>query len=305
MNSTKGRILLNLEGLIEKVVVNLLRLAVTELPGDVKAALKNAYDRERSPIGKTQLKAILDNIRLAEERKVPICQDTGLISFYLKAGSRFEHLDRIEEILQKAVMRATVVVPLRPNALDPFTQENTSNNVGRYVPYIRWRIIKGDFLEVTAFPKGGGSENMCALKMLKPAEGLSELKKFVVESVVKAGGMPCPPTIIGVGIGGGADIAMELAKMALLRPLDEQHPNSEVVRLEQELLEAVNRTGIGPMGLGGDSTALALRIEYAHRHPASYPVAIAFQCWAARRATARIYADGSVECLSHRNRSLL
>jgi len=271
---------------------------------DVKDALQNAYDKERSPLGKIQLKAILENIKLAEERRAPICQDTGLISFYLKAGFQFRNLDEIEKILRKAVVRATAEIPLRPNAVDPFTGRNTNNNVGRYVPHIHWNIIKGDFLEITAFPKGGGSENMCTLRILKPAEGVLGLKKFVIESVVKAGGMPCPPTIIGVGIGGGADIAMELAKMALLRPLDKQHPDPVVVQLEQELLDAVNRTGVGPMGLGGDSTALGLRIEYAHRHPASYPVAIAFQCWAARRATARIYADGSVECLSHKGRDL-
>ena len=305
MTHRQGEKTLNLEDLIENVTVNLLQLAVTELPEDVKTALRNAYDKERSPIGKTQLKTILENIKLAEERRIPICQDTGLISFYLKAGSQFKDLDKIEKILRKAVMRATVKIPLRPNAIDPFIQKNTNNNTGRHVPYIHWDIANGDFLEITAFPKGGGSENMCALKILKPAEGLTGLKRFVVKSAVNAGGMPCPPTIIGVGIGGGADIAMDLAKRALLRPLDEQHPNPFVVQLEQELLEAVNKTGIGPMGLGGDSTALALRIEYAHRHPASYPVAIAFQCWAARRATARIYADGSVECLSHKNRSLL
>ncbi len=292
---------MNLEDLIEDVAVNLLRLAVTKLPEDVKAALKDAYNRESSPIGKIQLKAILDNIRLAEETGTPLCQDTGLISFYLKAGSRFEGLDRTEKILRKAVMRATLQVPLRPNTLNPFTQENSGDNTGRNVPYIHWSIVDGDFLEITAFPKGGGSENTCALRMLKPSEGVGGLKKFVVESVIKAGGMPCPPTIIGVGVGGGANIAMDLAKKALLRPLKEEHPDSTVARLEQELLEAVNRTGIGPMGLGGDCTALALKIEYAHRHPASYPVAVAFQCWAARRATARIYADGSVEYLTHKN----
>ena len=292
---------MNLEDLIEDVAVKLLQLAVIRLPEDVKASLRDAYEKERSPIGRIQLKAILDNIRLAEETGLPLCQDTGLISFYLKAGSRFEGLDRIEKILRKAVMRATLEVPLRPNTLDPFTQKNTGNNIGRNVPYIHWSIVDGDFLEITAFPKGGGSENMCALKMMKPAEGLNGLKKFVVESVIKAGGMPCPPTIIGVGVGGGANIAMDLAKMALLRPLNERHPDSMVARLERELLEAVNRTGIGPMGLGGDCTSLALKIEYAHRHPASYPVAIAFQCWAARRATARIYADGSVECLTHKD----
>ena len=292
---------MNLEGLIENVAVKLLRLAVTRLPEDVKESLKDAYSKEWSPIGKIQLKAILENIRLAEETGMPLCQDTGLISFYLKAGSEFGGLDKIEKILRKAVMRATLEVPLRPNTLNPFTKENAGDNVGRNVPYIHWSIIDGDFLEITAFPKGGGSENMCALRMLKPAEGLNGLKKFVVESVIKAGGMPCPPTIIGVGVGGGADIAMDLAKKALLRPLKEKHPEYAVARLEEELLEAVNRTGIGPMGLGGGSTALSLKIEYAHRHPASYPVAVAFQCWAARRASARIYVDGSVECLSHKD----
>ena len=146
---------------------------------------------------------------------------------------------------------------------------------------------------------------MCALRILKPADGLSGLKRFVIESVVDAGGMPCPPTIIGVGVGGISDVAMNLAKKALLRPINESNPDPIIASLERDLLRAVNSTGIGPMGLGGDSTALALKIEYAHRHPASYPVAIAFQCWAARRATARIYLDGSVECLSHRGRDFL
>jgi len=290
---------LNLEDLIEKLTVNLLRLAVTKLPLDVKEALKDAYERERNPTGRIQLKAILENIRLAEEEGLPICQDTGLISFYLRAGSRFHCLEKIEGALRRAVAKATVQIPLRPNAVDPFTQKNTGDNTGRFIPYIYWSITSGDFLEITVLPKGGGSENMCALRILRPSDGISGLKKFVLGCVVNAGGMPCPPTIIGVGVGGGSDIAMDLAKKALLRPLNEPHPNRVISRLEEELLDAVNKTGIGPMGLGGDVTALAVRIEYAHRHPASYPVAVAFQCWAARRASARIYADGRVECLSH------
>lgn len=296
---------MNLQSLIEKLTVNLLWLAVTELPADVKKALQDAYMKERNPVGKIQLKAILENIQLAEEERIPMCQDTGLISFYVKASSRFRGLSKIEEALMKAVKRATVEIPLRPNAVNPFTQKNTKDNTGRYIPYIHWSIIDKDYMEITAFPKGGGSENMCVLRILKPADGLSGLKRFVIESVVDAGGMPCPPTIIGVGVGGISDVAMNLAKKALLRPINESNPDPIIASLERDLLRAVNSTGIGPMGLGGDSTALALKIEYAHRHPASYPVAIAFQCWAARRATARIYLDGSVECLSHRGRDLL
>jgi len=291
---------LNLEVLVENVAVNLLKVASVRLPEDVKEALRKAYENERSQIARTQLRAILDNIRISEETDTPVCQDTGLISFYLKAGSGFRDLDKVEGILREAVRRATAEVPLRPNALDPFTQKNTEDNTGRYVPYVHWRIVGGDFLEVTAFPKGGGSENTCALNMISPSEGLKGLKRFVVESVVKAGGMPCPPTIIGVGVGGGPNIAMEIAKLTLLEPIDRPNPNKATAKLEKELYRAINKTGIGPMGLGGDSTTLAVKVDYAHRHPASYPVAVAFQCWAARRATARIGSNGEVEYLTHR-----
>jgi fumarate hydratase subunit alpha len=203
-------------------------------------------------------------------------------------------------MLGKAVQRATKEVPLRPNTVNPFTQENPNDNTGKHIPYVHWTIVKGDFLKITAFPKGAGSENTCALQMIKPVDGLRGLKEFVVDSVIKAGGMPCPPTIIGVGIGGGANIVMELAKQALMKPLDELNPNPEVAELERELYEAVNKTGIGPMGLGGVMTTLAVKVEYAHRHPASFPVAVAFQCWAARRATAIIHANGKAEYLTHK-----
>lgn len=285
--------------MIEEVAVNLLRQAVTKLPEDVKNALKNAYSNERSQIGKTQLKAILENVEMAEKTNTPMCQDTGLISFYLEAGSKFEDLDKVEGVLCRAVRRATKEIPLRPNAINPFTQENTNDNTGRHIPYFHWKIVKGDFLRITAFPKGGGSENTCALRMMKPSDGSMAVKEFVVDSVIKAGGMPCPPTIIGVGIG-GANITMELAKQALMKPLDQVNPNAEVAELERELYRAVNRTGIGPMGLGGDTTALTVKVEYAHRHPASYPVAVAFQCWAARKATAVIHGKGKVEYLTHK-----
>jgi fumarate hydratase subunit alpha len=292
---------LNIEDTIEDVAVNLLRQAVIKLPEDAKNALKNAYDKETSPTGKTQLKAMLDNIKIAEKKNTPMCQDTGLISFYLEAGSQFKGLEKIEEILYRAVRRATKEIPLRPNTVDPFTEENPNDNTGKHVPYVHWKIVKGDFLKITAFPKGGGSENTCVLQMMRPSDGLKGVKEFVVDSVIKAGGMPCPPTIIGVGIGGGANIAMELAKQALMKPLDELNPNTEVAELERELYEAVNKTGIGPMGLGGDTTALAVKVEYAHRHPGSYPVAVVFQCWVARRATAIIHQNGKVVYLTHKS----
>ncbi|MDH5459658.1 MAG: fumarate hydratase, partial [Candidatus Bathyarchaeota archaeon] len=258
------------------------------------------YAEETSEAGKTQLKAILDNVELAEKYQAPICQDTGTIIFYVKAGARAEDLDKVEEALTKATRRATVEVPLRPNSVNPFTQKNSGDNTGRLIPYINWEIVSGDSIELTVMPKGGGSENVCISGMLVPGEGIKGLKKFIVDAVIRAGAKPCPPNILGIGIGGGADISIKLAKKALLRPLNEPNPDPEIAELEKEIFEAVNMTGIGPMGLGGKTTALGVHIDYAYRHPASYPAAVAFQCWAARRATARINTEGKVEYLTHK-----
>jgi fumarate hydratase subunit alpha len=285
--------------LLETVAINLLRLAVTELPQDVKAALRRAYREETNAVGKSQLKAILDNIDLAEKTCTPMCQDTGVIIFYVTAGSQVKGLNKIEGALRKATAKATTEIPLRPNAVDPFTQKNTGDNTGRHIPCIHWKIVPGDALEITVLPKGGGSENVSALGMLSPNQGISGLKKFVVDTVVNASAKPCPPTIVGVAVGGGVDIAMSLAKEALLTPLDKENSDPELAKIERELCEAVNSTGIGPMGLGGNTTVLGVKVDYAHRHPASYPVAVVVQCWAARRASARISSDGKVEYLTH------
>jgi len=161
------------------------------------------------------------------------------------------------------------------------------------------QFIPEDYVELTVFPKGGGSENMSAMTMLTPDKGLLGIKKFVVDTVINAGGKPCPPIIVGLGIGGSSDLALKLAKKALLRPINQRHSEPEIAKLEDELLEAVNNTGIGPMGLGGKHTALGVNAEYAYCHTASFPVAVNIQCWAARRATARIYDGGRVEHLTH------
>jgi fumarate hydratase subunit alpha len=291
-----------IEKVVEDTAVNLLKLAVVQLPTDVKEALQNAHKQETSEAGKIQLDAILKDIELAEKENTPLCQDTGIIIFYVKAGANAKGLDKIEAALQSATRKATKEIPLRPNTVDPFTQKNAGDNTGRYIPYVNWQIAEGDVIEITAFPKGGGSENVCSIGMITPGEGVNGLKKFVIDAILKAGAMPCPPTIVGVAAGGGADIAMKLAKASLLRRLNDSNPNPELAKLEIELYEAANSTGIGPMGLGGKFTVLGVKIDYAHRHPASYPVAVAFQCWAARRATARIKPDGKVEYLTHKMR---
>ena len=286
--------------IVENVAFNILKQAVIYLPEDVKQALKKAYAEETSETGKTQLKAILVNIELAEKYQAPVCQDTGTIIFYVKAGAKAKDLDKIEEALTSATRRATKEVPLRPNSVDPFTQKNSGDNTGRYIPFLHWEIVPGDSLELTVMTKGGGSENVCVTGMLVPGEGIKGLKKFVVDAVISAGAKPCPPNILGVAIGGGADIAMKLAKKTLLKPLNEPNQDPEIAKLEKEIFEAANMTGIGPMGLGGKTTVLGVHVDYAFRHPASFPAAVAFNCWAARRASARINADGTVEYLTRK-----
>jgi fumarate hydratase subunit alpha len=192
------------------------------------------------------------------------------------------------------VSRATSEVPLRPNVVHPLTRHNPGDNLGKGMPYVHFEPEEVDYTELTVMPKGAGSENMSALAMLTPSQGIKGVKSFVLEVVVRAGGNPCPPTIIGVGIGGTADQALLISKKAVLRRLDQESPDTNLARLEAELKQALNATGIGPMGLGGRTTVLGVKVEEAHCHTASLPVAVTVQCWAGRRASARIMKDGSV-----------
>ncbi len=277
----------------EDAIADLIADAVINLPRDVEKALQKAMEVEEEP-AKTQLKAILENVRLAREQKKPMCQDTGTPIFYVEMGINFPFKHDIKDSIIEGVRKATKLVPLRPNAVDVLTGKNSGDNTGLFIPYINWEITDGDDCIITVMPKGGGSENMSTLKMLKPGVGLKGVKKFVLEWMVEAAGNPCPPTVVGVGIGGGADIAMKLAKKALLRKVGERHPNKEIAEMEEELLNAINSTGIGAMGLGGKITVLDVHIEIAHRHPASLPVAIAVQCWANRRKSIRIDKEGKI-----------
>jgi fumarate hydratase subunit alpha len=291
---------MDLEKKVTDAIIKLIKLASTILPSDVKDSLKRSRDEETSEVAKKQLDAILLNIELAEKTETPMCQDTGIVMFYLKAGTNFPIINKLPQILREATKKATKTIPLRPNAVDPFTRKNSGDNTGKDIPCIDWQIISGDHLELTVAPKGYGSENMCTLKMLTPGESVKGLKRFVIDTVIKAGGKPCPPIILGVGVGGGADSVMKLARKAVLRSINKRHENPELANLEEELLKLVNKTGIGPMGLGGKTTALGVNIEYAHTHTAGLPVGVVVSCWASRKASARIRSDGQIEYLTHR-----
>ncbi len=285
------------ESLIKDVTIKLIKLAETELPLDVITALENAYEKETENISKTQLKNILENINLAKELKIPMCQDTGVQIFFVWLPNHYLELlpSQISESIRSGVQAATSEIPLRPNTVHPLTRANTGDNTGVHMPYINFQPSKNDYLEIAVMPKGAGSENMSALKMMTPAQGIKGIKQFVLDTLVSSGGKPCPPIVLGIGIGGSADICMKLAKEALLRPINQSNPDPQIASLEEELYQTLNGIGIGPMGLGGKTSLLGVNIEYAHCHTASHPVGINIQCWAARRARVKIYLDGKVE----------
>lgn len=271
---------------VEEEICRLFKQAVITLPPDVKKALKDAYDNETQEVARLNLGAVLDNIEAAEDLGVPLCQDTGLPIIFVKLGK--VEVENLLEGIRRGVERATREIPLRPNVVDPFTRKNTGNNTGQFIPQIDVELTDDNYLEITVFPKGFGSENNNALKMALPGEGEEGVKDFVLDTVLAAGGKPCPPILIGVGIGGSSDLALKLAKKALLGEVGVRNPDERLARLEEEILSQVNSTGIGPMGLGGKTTALDVKILAADTHTAGLPIGVCIQCWAARKATGRL-----------------
>ena len=272
----------------EDIVVRLIRLASTKLPADIGWALEAAAGWETGEIAYSQLGAIMENAKKAEFLGRPMCQDTGLPIFYV--SGKFD--SSVRKDIENAVRRATSELPLRPNLVDPITRENTGDNTGFSSPFIHFEPTDDDFLEISVLPKGAGSENMTRLAMLNPADGIEGIKKFVIDSVLDAGGRPCPPSIVGIGIGGTSDVCVSMAKEALLLPLSKRNKDKTIAALEDELFMKLNDSGLGPMGLGGQTTVLGVRIKTAGCHTASLPVAVNIGCWATRRANVRIYSDG-------------
>ncbi|HKM08914.1 MAG TPA: fumarate hydratase [Candidatus Methanomethylophilaceae archaeon] len=272
---------------IEDVVFNLLRAANTRLPSDIGWALEAAAGWEQNETAYYQLGAIMDNVRKSKFMSRPMCQDTGIPIFYVKG--KFD--SSITDDISKGLIRATREVPLRPNTVDPISRKPYEDNLGEGMPIIHFIPTDDDFTEITVMPKGAGSENMTKLAMLKPSDGMEGVKKMVIDTVLDAGGLPCPPGIIGIGIGGTADQCILMAKEALLLPIGEENPDPILNELEEEVFVKLNSSGLGPMGLGGTTTVLGVRAKKAACHTASLPVAVNIGCWALRRASARITDD--------------
>lgn len=267
-------------------VASLCRKAAIHLPEEVKRSLRKAAESDgESPLGTTILSQCIRNAELAERSNIPLCQDTGFAVYFIEFGRdvRIEG-GSLEQAITAGTARGYREGYLRNSIVrDPlFERRNTGDNTP---PVIHLEMVDGDQLRITLAPKGGGSENMSALAMLRPSDGRRGVVDFVCRTVTKAGGNPCPPTIVGVGIGGTFEKAAYLAKKALIRPIGSRHPDTKYHELEDELLTLLNQSGVGPQGLGGATTALDVHIETFPCHIASLPVAVNLNCHAARHAS--------------------
>jgi fumarate hydratase subunit alpha len=261
---------------VEKLFVDANR----NLSQDVIDAIKEAIDREESPTGKEVLRELVRNAEIAKEERLPVCQDTGLAIAFVEVGQDVHIAGGVlSDALSEGVRRAYQQGYLRKSCCDPFTRKNTGDNTP---PIIHIKIVPGNTLKVIAMPKGGGSENYGEVRMLTPAQGREGVKAFVLDMVRKGGPNPCPPIIVGVGIGGNLETSAQLSKEALMAPLGARNSDPELAALEMEMLDEINRTGIGPQGYGGTMTALDVHVEMMPCHIASLPVAVNIQCHAHR-----------------------
>ncbi|MBM4348680.1 MAG: fumarate hydratase [Deltaproteobacteria bacterium] len=266
--------------LITEKVRDLCMEANTDLGEDVLEAFDRAIQKEESSLGVEILKELKENARIARDEKVAICQDTGFAVVFIELGQEV-HLvgGGLKEAIFEGVRQGYRDGYLRKSICHPFTRENTGDNTPAI---IHTEIVPGDQVQITVAPKGGGSENMSRVVMLTPSDGIEGIKRYVVQRVKESGSNPCPPTIVGVGIGGTFEMAAFLAKKSLLRPLGSKNQDPELDKLESEILEEINKLGIGPQGLGGRTTSLAVHVLMMPCHIASFPLAVNIQCHAQR-----------------------
>lgn len=261
---------------------------------DILQAFEQALKKEPSPLGREVLEQLLENAEIARREDVPMCQDTGMAVIFVELGQELHIVGgNLTEAINEGVRRGYTRGYLRKSVVaDPFDRVNTGDNTPAVIHY---DIVPGDELKIILAPKGFGSENMGGLKMLKPSEGLAGAMQFVVDTVDQAGGNPCPPMVVGVGAGGTMEKAAYLAKKALLRPVGQRHSDARLARVEEQLLERINRLGIGPQGFGGLTTALAVHIEVYPTHIAGMPVAVNINCHATRHKEAVLTGEVASE----------
>lgn len=279
-----------------RLLSNFIKTVAIRLPDDVLTALKMLSSQETSYWGKAVYSLMFDNIKLALEKGVPVCQDTGVLMFFIDVGTKFPYIDVLQETVTAATIKATEDVPLRPNVVEPFEEKNTGNNVGTRLPWIEWNIVpNADYAEITLYLAGGGTSLTGNAKVLPPASGFKGVIEFVLDVVSGYGLNACPPFLLGVGIGTTVETAALLSKRALLRSIGSTNPNPKAASLERILYEKVCGLEIGPQGLGGKTTVLGVNVEYSARHPATLAVGVSTGCWAHRRGTIKIKSDLTYE----------
>jgi L(+)-tartrate dehydratase alpha subunit len=271
------------------------------LPDDVRAKLKELGSQEDSPMAKVIYTAMFDDLKMADVLNRPVCQDTGVIQYFVRVGTKFPLIDEVEECLREAVKKATELAPLRPNAVEVFDEKNTGNNVGTRVPWIDWELMPNrDDVEIYCYMAGGGCSLPGTAKVLMPLEGYEGVVKFVFDQITSYGINACPPLLVGIGIAGSVEVAAKLSKKALLRPLGSHNSNPRGAELEARIEQGLNDLHIGPGGLSGRNSVMGVHIEQAARHPATIAVGLSTGCWAHRRALIRIDASMGYEVISHR-----
>jgi fumarate hydratase subunit alpha/L(+)-tartrate dehydratase alpha subunit len=274
---------------VEEAAKELYIRALKQLPPDIKEGFDRLVKSETDAGAKRMLGTMIKNITVAEDTNNLLCQDTGIpiYNVWLGRGVEVDGM-ALKEAIRRGCERATREHPLRSSVVHPITRKNEHSSCGRGIPVINLDFSGEDTLVIEMVPKGSGSENNSWLRMAVPAEGVDAIKTFVVDCVLDAGGKTCPPTIVGVGVGGTADLCVHLAKVAATRPLGSHCTDPEGAKLEAELGQAVNMLGVGPQGLGGDSTSFAVHVETAATHITMNPVAVNMQCHSARRARATL-----------------
>jgi fumarate hydratase subunit alpha len=285
-----------------EIAFELVKKSCEGIASDALELLKEAYKKEGNAAAKSMLKTMICNAELATIEEKPVCQSPGYPVVYVTLCGDVKPEIGIQKVFQKAIVEATKKGYLRPSMVHPLTRKNTGDNSGVGVPDVEIEYVpEGEHMELIISFKGCGAELASSLRILTPEEVGRKgngIKKLVLESVVNAGGIPCPPVAVGVGIGGQMHYAAKLSRKAIgARKWTDRNPNQELALLEEELLNLVNSLGIGPAGIGGDTTALAVKVECIATHTAICPIAINFHCWTARRSGARIYSDRSVEYL--------
>ena len=286
------------EKVIAEAAKQLYCASLVELPGDIHRRLCEMEAAETSELARLQLRKIMENADIAQREQNVICQDTGIASYHIVIGGHAKIDGDIVRAVHNGTAAGTRELPAIPHSVHPITKANSGNGTGPGTPIIHWDVLPdAEYLEITAQPVGGGGDLCSAVKMFTGSAPMQEVKKFIVDTVAEAGSKPCPPMIIGVGLGGMFESVNQLAKRAVMRPLDQRHPDPMIQELEEELLGYVNALGIGPMGLGGNTTCLAVNIEYSNTGTYILPVAVKIGCWLIHRKTARLFNDGTVQYL--------